>query len=118
MNPKRYVLGVTTICNSNSWINENTPKFQFFSNVVRSSVQSVMSPLFSNFPYQFRNPMTFIFILSALYLYIHFFFTAETNPDALKTKKSELRLYCDLLMQQVHLVKTSATSKDGPEVEV
>lgn len=46
------------------------------------------------------------------------FFVDETNPDALKTKKSELRLYCDLLMQQVHLVKTSATSEDGPEVEV
>lgn len=40
------------------------------------------------------------------------------NPDALKTKKSELRLYCDLLMQQVHVIKTSAQSKDGPQIEV
>lgn len=47
-----------------------------------------------------------------------FNFLGEPNPDALKTKKSELRLYCDLLMQQVHLVKTSANSKDGPEIEV
>ena len=29
------------------------------------------------------------------------------DPASLKTKKSELRLYCDLLMQQVHLVKVS-----------
>ncbi|KAJ8912106.1 hypothetical protein NQ315_005442 [Exocentrus adspersus] len=42
---------------------------------------------------------------------------AESNPDALKSKKSELRLYCDLLMQQVHVVKTSAQSENGPEVE-
>ncbi|XP_018575203.1 pleckstrin homology domain-containing family A member 3-like [Anoplophora glabripennis] len=41
----------------------------------------------------------------------------ESNPDALKTKKSELRLYCDLLMQQVHVVKTSAQAEDGPEIE-
>lgn len=31
----------------------------------------------------------------------------EVSPDLLKTKKSELRLYCDLLMQQVHSVKSS-----------
>ena len=28
--------------------------------------------------------------------------------NALKSKKSELRLYCDLLMQQVHTIKTGA----------
>ena len=28
--------------------------------------------------------------------------------SALKSKKSELRLYCDLLMQQVHTIKTGA----------
>jgi hypothetical protein len=30
---------------------------------------------------------------------------ATDDSASLKTKKSELRLYCDLLMQQVHLVK-------------
>lgn len=43
--------------------------------------------------------------------------SAEPNPDTLKTKKSELRLYCDLLMQQVHMVKTAALKEGGPEVE-
>ncbi|KAJ3643221.1 hypothetical protein Zmor_025945 [Zophobas morio] len=43
--------------------------------------------------------------------------TTEPNPDALKTKKSELRLYCDLLMQQVHVIKSAATNENGPEVE-
>jgi hypothetical protein len=42
----------------------------------------------------------------------------EPNPDALKTKKSELRLYCDLLMQQVHVIKNAASGEKGPEVEV
>ncbi|KAL3267709.1 hypothetical protein HHI36_006840 [Cryptolaemus montrouzieri] len=41
----------------------------------------------------------------------------ELNPDALKTKKSELRLYCDLLMQQVHLIKTASRSENGPELQ-
>jgi pleckstrin family protein A (phosphoinositide binding specific) protein 8 len=41
----------------------------------------------------------------------------EPNPDALKTKKSELRLYCDLLMQQVHVIKNAASGEKGPEVE-
>lgn len=31
----------------------------------------------------------------------------EMSPDILRTKKSELRLYCDLLMQQVHSVKSA-----------
>ncbi|XP_046992441.1 pleckstrin homology domain-containing family A member 3-like [Schistocerca americana] len=43
--------------------------------------------------------------------------SADSNPDTLKTKKSELRLYCDLLMQQVHMVKTAAMKEGGPEVE-
>ncbi|XP_068897905.1 pleckstrin homology domain-containing family A member 3-like isoform X2 [Tenebrio molitor] len=42
---------------------------------------------------------------------------SEPNPDALKTKKSELRLYCDLLMQQVHVIKNAASGEKGPEVE-
>ncbi|XP_076266200.1 pleckstrin homology domain-containing family A member 3-like isoform X1 [Rhynchophorus ferrugineus] len=39
------------------------------------------------------------------------------NPDSLKTKKSELKLYCDLLMQQVHVIKNSAQAVDGLEIE-
>uniref|UniRef100_A0A6P7FND5 Pleckstrin homology domain-containing family A member 3-like isoform X2 n=1 Tax=Diabrotica virgifera virgifera TaxID=50390 RepID=A0A6P7FND5_DIAVI len=41
----------------------------------------------------------------------------EPNPDALKSKKSELRLYCDLLMQQVHVIKSAALHDNGPEIE-
>ncbi|XP_044734461.1 pleckstrin homology domain-containing family A member 3-like [Chrysoperla carnea] len=46
-------------------------------------------------------------------------YTDMTDPatDALKSKKSELRLYCDLLMQQVHMVKTEANSENGPQIE-
>lgn len=40
----------------------------------------------------------------------------DCNPDTLKAKKSELRLYCDLLMQQVHVVKTAASNECGPDV--
>nr|CAH0105226.1 unnamed protein product [Daphnia galeata] len=36
--------------------------------------------------------------------------------DSLKSKRSELRLYCDLLMQQVHSVKDAATQAP-PDVE-
>ena len=39
-------------------------------------------------------------------------------PDLMKSKKSELRLYCDLLMQQVHSVKESISKSDGKDVEV
>ncbi|XP_030760927.1 pleckstrin homology domain-containing family A member 3-like [Sitophilus oryzae] len=39
------------------------------------------------------------------------------NPDSLKTKKSELKLYCDLLMQQVHVIKNSAQDREGPKIE-
>ena len=48
----------------------------------------------------------------------------EVSTDIMRTKKSELRLYCDLLMQQVHSVKQSITHKgEGetvavPDVEV
>ncbi|XP_034251629.1 pleckstrin homology domain-containing family A member 3-like isoform X1 [Thrips palmi] len=42
--------------------------------------------------------------------------SGENKPDILKVKKSELRLYCDLLMQQVHTVKTEATREGGPEI--
>ncbi|KAL1498064.1 hypothetical protein ABEB36_008921 [Hypothenemus hampei] len=38
------------------------------------------------------------------------------NPDALKAKKSELKLYCDLLMQQVHVIKSSVQSPDQPQI--
>ncbi|CAH2074241.1 unnamed protein product, partial [Iphiclides podalirius] len=36
--------------------------------------------------------------------------------NSLGHKKSELRLYCDLMMQQVHAIK-SAASKENPETE-
>jgi len=42
----------------------------------------------------------------------------DSNPDTLKSKKSELKLYCDLLMQQVHMVKTAVTEEGGPQVQV
>ena len=37
---------------------------------------------------------------------------------AMKVKKSELRLYCDLLMQQVHSVKCAVQNTTEPDVEV
>ncbi|GAB6032941.1 Pleckstrin y domain-containing A member 8 [Chamberlinius hualienensis] len=43
--------------------------------------------------------------------------SAAASPDVLKTKKSELRLYCDLLMQQVHKVKSAATNETPPTAE-
>lgn len=43
--------------------------------------------------------------------------SGDSNPDTLKSKKSELRLYCDLLMQQVHMVKGAATHEGGPEIQ-
>lgn len=46
------------------------------------------------------------------------FSVAESNPDSIKTKKSELRLYCDLLMQQVHMIKTAASEESGPDLQV
>lgn len=38
--------------------------------------------------------------------------------DSLINKKSELHLYCDLLMQQVHAVKSATSQENGPDVEV
>ncbi|KAM3963451.1 pleckstrin homology domain-containing family A member 3 [Aphomia sociella] len=43
--------------------------------------------------------------------------TALEDTNSLGHKKSELRLYCDLLMQQVHAVKSAATAEDGPELQ-
>ncbi|XP_026329198.1 pleckstrin homology domain-containing family A member 3-like [Hyposmocoma kahamanoa] len=43
--------------------------------------------------------------------------TGLEDTNALCHKKSELRLYCDLMMQQVHAVKSAATSEEGPEVQ-
>ena len=31
----------------------------------------------------------------------------------LKTKKSELRLYCDMIMQQVHSIRSAVNKGDG-----
>uniref|UniRef100_A0A1B6C3E3 PH domain-containing protein n=1 Tax=Clastoptera arizonana TaxID=38151 RepID=A0A1B6C3E3_9HEMI len=42
---------------------------------------------------------------------------ADCNPDSLKTKKNELRLYCDLLMQQVHMVKTAVGDENKPDLK-
>lgn len=38
--------------------------------------------------------------------------------DLAKGKKSELRLYCDLLMQQIHSIKEAANGENGPDVNV
>ncbi|XP_026758099.1 pleckstrin homology domain-containing family A member 3-like [Galleria mellonella] len=43
--------------------------------------------------------------------------TSLEDTTSLGHKKSELRLYCDLLMQQVHDVKNAATAQDGPELQ-
>lgn len=39
------------------------------------------------------------------------------DTNSLTHKKSELRLYCDLMMQQVHAVKSAATAEGGPEIQ-
>ena len=44
------------------------------------------------------------------------FVLGEVSPDLLRTKKSELRLYCDLLMQQVHSVKSSIQEEQDLQV--
>ena len=41
--------------------------------------------------------------------------TTKTPQDALKKKRSELRLYSDLLMQQVHSIKTSVKDPSLPD---
>lgn len=43
---------------------------------------------------------------------------AFEDPNSLSHKKSELRLYCDLMMQQVHAVKSAATVEAVPDVQV
>lgn len=43
---------------------------------------------------------------------------ALEDTSSLSHKKSELRLYCDLMMQQVHAVKSAATAEGGPEIQV
>ena len=43
--------------------------------------------------------------------------TSNVSPDLIKTKKSELRLYCDLLNQQVHTIKSGATEESLTQVE-
>lgn len=59
-----------------------------------------------------------IFLLNNLFWSTCVGLVADSNPDSLKTKKSELRLYCDLLMQQVHMVKTAASNENGPDLKV
>lgn len=59
----------------------------------------------------------FIFLVYSLALYkliSHKFvaFSDDGNPDELRTKKSELRVYCDLLMQQVHVLKTFSQNSE------
>ncbi|CAH0381968.1 unnamed protein product [Bemisia tabaci] len=41
----------------------------------------------------------------------------SSSPDSLKAKKSELKLYCDLLMQQIHTIRKAATGEAGPDTE-
>lgn len=40
----------------------------------------------------------------------------QGSGDSLKSKKFELKLYCDLLMQQVHQVKTCANDSNGVDL--
>lgn len=42
---------------------------------------------------------------------------AEIPEEQLKAKKSELRLYCDLLMQQVHSVKSTIQETQPPSIQ-
>lgn len=54
-----------------------------------------------------------------LLLYFLFILIIEFHTnDILKVKRSELRLYCDLLMQQVHSVKDAAMTQPAPDIEV
>lgn len=43
---------------------------------------------------------------------------ADCNPDSIKSKTSELQLYCDLLTQQVHMIKTAAAGGKQPDIQV
>lgn len=42
----------------------------------------------------------------------------QENTEALKTKMSELRLYCDLLLQQVNKIKENDELGDSAEVRL
>lgn len=42
----------------------------------------------------------------------------QENTEALKTKMSELRLYCDLLLQQVNKIKENDELGDAAEVNL
>lgn len=42
----------------------------------------------------------------------------QENTEALKTKMSELRLYCDLLLQQVKKIKENDELRDTAEVRI
>ena len=55
-----------------------------------------------------------------LSLLLQILVSEEISEDDLKSKRSELRLYCDLLMQQVHSVKSSVTgeNKQSPDIQV
>ncbi|KAL4714189.1 hypothetical protein ACJJTC_008543 [Scirpophaga incertulas] len=43
--------------------------------------------------------------------------TGYDDTNSLSDKKSELRLYCDLMMQQVHAVKSAVNADNGPELQ-
>ncbi|CAH0406579.1 unnamed protein product [Chilo suppressalis] len=43
--------------------------------------------------------------------------TVFDDTNSLSHKKSELRLYCDLMMQQVHAVKSAVTTENGPDLQ-
>lgn len=54
------------------------------------------------------------------YFFNFFIEISETN-ESLKTKMSELRLYCDLLMQQVHTIQEFVhhdETRSPPSIEV
>ena len=43
---------------------------------------------------------------------------SEESEDTLRTKMSELRLYCDLLLQKVATVKAAGVTEGPLDVEV
>lgn len=55
-----------------------------------------------------------------IFYLIQYYFLAAALEDtnSLGHKKSELRLYCDLMMQQVHAVKSAANTEVGPDTQV
>lgn len=56
--------------------------------------------------------------INLILLLFHFLEFTE-NTEALKTKMSELRLYCNLLVQQVHKTKEASISGiSEPEVQL